>query len=180
MAYRKAMLPSQASSGVAIHEAPTDKLALLVKSIVEIEAPVHEVEIARRLMEAFGVSRAGSRIVESVDVALRHGHRSGMFHFAGGFAYTDTSRIAKVRNRSALASSERKIEWVSPEEMDAALLEVIRLGFSISQDAAVSSALDSLGFGRATANISSAMKVRVDRLLEGNHLKRQEDMLLAV
>ena len=81
----------------------------------------------RDLMESFGVSRAGNRIVENVGVAITHGHRAGMFHHAGGFVYTDKSGAAKVRNRSVFATTERKIEWVSPEELDASLLDVVTM-----------------------------------------------------
>lgn len=180
MAYRKAMLPSLEFSGYGLHDAPVDRLATLVKSIVDIESPVHEAEVIKRLMESFGVSRAGSRIVENVGVAIKQGHRSGMFHHADGFVYVDTTRTAQVRNRSALESPERKIEWVAPEELDCALLEVIKLGFSMSQDAAVSGALDSLGFGRVTANVASTMNARVERLLRTKRLTRQEEKLVVV
>ena len=157
MAYRKAVLPRMVSSGYEIHEAPLDRLAILVKAISDIEAPVHEAEITKRLMESFGVSRAGSRITDKVNAALGHGHRAGMFHRVGGFVYGDKTCSTSIRNRSAFESALRKIEWVAPEELDAALLEAVRQGFSLSQDAAISAALESLGFGRVTNNIGGAM-----------------------
>lgn len=180
MAYLKATLPSSESSGFGLHEVPAERLAILVKSVVDIESPVHEAEVIRRLMESFGVSRAGNRIVENVGVAIRQGHCVGMFHHAGGFVYADKSRIAKVRNRSAFEPPERKIEWVAPEELDAALVDVVRMGFSISQDAAVSSALDTLGFGRVTANIANVMNARVEGLVETKRLTRNEEKLVVV
>ena len=50
------------------------------------------------------------------------------------------------------------------------LLQSVRLGFSLSKDAAVSSALDLLGFGRATQRISSAVEDRLALLLEENRV----------
>jgi very-short-patch-repair endonuclease len=178
MAYRKAKIPTMVSAGYALHEAPTDRLSMLVKSVVTVESPVHEAEVTKRLMESFGVSRAGNRIVENISVALNHGHRAGLFHFSGGFVYADKTCTAVVRNRGELEAAERKIEWVSPEELDTALLEVVRMGFSISQEAAVSGALESLGFGRVTANISSVMNTRVDRLLKTKKMTRQDEKLV--
>lgn len=180
MAYVKATLPSSEASGFGLHEVPAERLAILVKSVVDIESPVHEAEVIKRLMESFGVSRAGNRIVENVCVAIRQGHLVGMFHHAGGFVYADKSQIAKVRNRSAFEPQERKIEWVAPEELDAALVDVVRMGFSISQDAAVSSALDTLGFGRVTANIANAMNARVEELVETKRLTLNEEKLVVV
>jgi very-short-patch-repair endonuclease len=178
MAYRKASLPSMASTGYALHEVPLDRLASLVKTVADVEAPVHEAEITKRLMESFGVSRAGNRITENVAAALGHGHRAGLFHVMGGFVYGDKRRSAAVRNRSAFESSARKIEWVAPEELDAALLESVRQGFSLGQEAAVSAALESLGFGRVTVNIASAMNTRIDGLLKGKQLLLQDEKLL--
>ena len=178
LAYRKAQLPSMASVGYDLHEAPMDRLTMLVTAVIQVESPVHEAAVTKRLMESFGVSRAGNRIVESVAAALNHGHRAAIFQFSGGFVYADKARLAKVRNRSALEPAERKIEWVSPEELDAALLDVVRTGFSISQDAAVSGALESLGFGRVTANIASVVNARVASLLKAKRLTRQDEKLV--
>jgi very-short-patch-repair endonuclease len=178
MAYRKATIPTMASAGYALHETPTDRLSMLVKSVVEVESPVHEAEVTKRLMESFGVSRAGNRIVESVGIAIGHGHRVGIFHHSGGFVYADKSRTAKVRNRGALEATERKIEWVSPEELDAALMDVVRTGFSISQEAAISGALEGLGFGRVTANIATTVNARVASLLKDKRLNRQDEKLV--
>lgn len=176
--YRKTILPRGSSNG--LHEVPPDHLIKLVKSVVDTESPVHKLEVIQRLMDSFGVLRAGSRIVENVDVAINQGHRAGTFYHSGGFLYDDNSCKAKVRNRSELEPAERKIEWVAPEELDAALLDVVRLGFSISQDAAVSGALDSLGFGRLTANIGRTINARVDELLMNKRLARQQDKLVVV
>jgi very-short-patch-repair endonuclease/DNA polymerase III delta prime subunit len=167
MAYRKASLPNSTSAGYALHELPTDRLAILVKSVVAVESPVHEAEVTKRLMESFGVSRAGSRIVES-----------GLFHHSGGFVYADKTCSAAVRNRSALDTAERKIEWVSPEELDTALIDMVRLSFSISKEAAVSGALESLGFGRVTTNIAHAMDNRVSSLIKVNRLNLQDEKLV--
>lgn len=177
-AYRKAELPSMASAGYALHEAPTERLSMLVKAILQVESPVHEAEVTKRLMESFGVGRAGSRIVDKVGAVLKHGHQAGQFVYAGGFVYADKTRSATVRNRGALEATERKIEWISPEELDAALLEVVRMGFSISQDAAVSGAFESLGFGRVTTNLASVMNERIEALVKTQRLVRKEDKLV--
>ena len=179
MIYRKAVLAPWNSTH-ALHEAPADKLASLVGSVVAIEAPVHEADVTKRLMDAFGVSRAGSRITENVGVAIAHGQRTGLFYYNAGFLYADKSRAATVRNRAVLETAERKIEWIAPEELDAALLDVVKMGFSIHQDAAVSGALEMLGFGRASANIASTLNRRIAVLLRGGRIKREEEKLVTV
>ena len=148
--------------------------------MVDIEAPVHESDVTKRLMESFGVSRAGSRITERIGVAIKHGYRAGLFHCNAGFLYVDNNRETKVRNRSSLESVERKIELIAPEELDASLLEVIKTSFSISQEDAISGALDMLGFGRASSNIAAKLTERIDTLLGVGRIKRDEEKLVAV
>jgi very-short-patch-repair endonuclease len=179
-AYCKAVLPSSKSSMQALHEVPAERLAGLVKFVVDIEAPVHVTEVTKRLMESFGVSRAGNRISDNVDIAIKHGHRSGLFHHTGGFLYADKTRSTKIRNRSALESTERKIELIPPEELDAAILDVVRMAFSINQEAAVSGSLEMLGLGRASANISNTMNARIDGLLKARRVKLHEEKLVVV
>jgi very-short-patch-repair endonuclease/DNA polymerase III delta prime subunit len=176
MAYRKAVLPSW-KYAEALHEAPADHLIRMIKEVVDIEAPVHESDVTKRIMDAFGVTRAGSRITEAVSGAIQQGHRGGTFHYTNGFVYADKAKQAAVRNRNLLESAEKKIDYIAPEELDAALLQVVRMGFSIEQDATVTGALDSLGFGRATANISSAMKARLDSLIRRGSIKRDDGHL---
>jgi len=178
MMYRKAELPRW-NSAQPLHDAPVDKLAILVKSVVDIEAPVHELDVTKRLMESFGVSRAGNRITEKIGIALKYGQRTGLFYCCAGFLYADDNREAKVRSRSSLESVERKIDLIAPEELDAALLEVIRTSFSISQEDAISGALDMLGFGRASSNIAAKLMERIDTLLRTGRIKRDEEKLVA-
>jgi very-short-patch-repair endonuclease len=138
--YSKVRLPSVASNH-ALHTVDPNHLAQAIKAVVDVEAPVHESEVTRRLMESYGLSRAGNRIAAHVSEAIKIGIRVGVFFYADGFLYRDRQREAKIRNRERLEASERKIELVAPEEIDAALLEVVRLGFSMDAEAAIAGAL---------------------------------------
>lgn len=89
----------------------------------------------------------------------------------------DGSRTAEPRNRSLLDIPERKIELISPEELDAVLMQVVRTGFSINQDDAIFAAVDMLGFGRATSNIAAAFASRIDSLIAAGTLDRDEGRL---
>ncbi|SRR6266508_2144196 len=64
----------------------------------------------------------------NISEAIKAGTRTELFFYADGFVYTDKQRKARIRSRGALETTERKIELVTPEEIDAALLEVVRLG----------------------------------------------------
>jgi hypothetical protein len=176
--YKKIELPKWKASQ-ALHEAPRHNLLQMIKAVVEQESPVHESEITKRLMKAFSVTRAGNRITETVREAITYGHRMGTLHHSGGFVYANAKRAATVRDRSDFESAERKIELVAPEELDAALIEIVRKSFSIDPIAAIAAAIELLGFGRATANISSIMQDRLKELLKRGHVKMDGERVVS-
>jgi hypothetical protein len=175
--YRKARLPNLGASNQALHTVDPKRLAHEIKAVVDVEAPIHEADVTRRLMEPYGLSRAGNRIAANVLEAIKAGTRAGLFFYADGFIYTDKQRETRIRSREALETAERKIELVAPEEIDAALLEVVRLGFSMESEAAISGALEMLGFGRVTSRMKELVGARIDKLLVTNRLIQVDAML---
>jgi hypothetical protein len=166
--------------GVQLHQEKPERLVRMISTVVEVESPVHESDITRRLMEAFGVGRAGSRITTAVEEAIRVGCRQQQFRQRDGFVYSVNGQGVQIRNRAQLEASERKIELVAPEEMDLALLETVTLGFSMASEDAVSGALSLLGFGRATAKISGVLEARLDKLTNTGRLAAVDGMLSSV
>ena|GEM_PF-3517143 len=175
--YRKARLPNLCTSNQALHMVDPKRLAHEIKAVVDVEAPVHEVDVIRRLMESYGLNRAGNRIAANVSEAIKAGTRAGLFFYADGFIYADKQREARIRGREVLETTERKIELVAPEEIDAALLEVVRLGFSTESEEAIAGALEMLGFGRVTSRMKELVGARIDTLLATNRLIQVDAML---
>ncbi len=130
MPYLKAQLPPVLD--VQMHKVGASALGQMMAKVVSVEGPVHLAEVTRRLMEAFGIVRAGARITSSVQDAVSEGQRRQWAQLRGEFLYLPGKFNFVVPDRSAWPSAERKIEWVALEEMDAALLESLRLGFSLT------------------------------------------------
>lgn len=169
-----------AVSNMQLHQTGLDQLGVMIKRVVSAEAPVHRDEVTKRLMDAYNVVRTGSRITSTVQEAIDHCSARRLFEVRGDFLYEGDMTHFPVRDRSAFVSTDRKIEWVAPEEIDAALLESIRLGFSLSFEGAVTSAIDMLGFGRATQKISSAVDDRLNLLIESKRaISANERVMLA-
>lgn len=153
------------------------KLTELIQMVAAVEAPVHVDEVARRIKDAYGVARAGSRISARIDQALRFAAQQKVIELRGDFVYPVGRQVNEARDRSALDVADRKIELVAPEEIDAALIESVRLGFSLSPDDAVTSAIALLGFGRATQKISTVVGERTEPLITSRQLVRSNDAL---
>jgi len=176
--YVKARL-SPLASLTELHQEKPERLMQMIRTVVEVEAPVHTSEVTRRLMEAFGVTRAGSRITTAVEEAIRLGVRHRLFHGRGGFVYSAESRAIPIRSRAHWESAERKFEWVAPEELDQALVEAVTLGFSMSREDAISGALGLLGFGRATSKIAGILEERVGVLASQGRLRVVDGVITA-
>ena len=162
--YVKAQLP--AVTGHELHEADNATLAGLIQAVAAIESPVHEDEVAKRLMDAYGITRSGSRIAARLSEAMQHAATQRLVDWRGGFVYAVGGDPVQARDRSSFQTTERKIELVAPEEIDAALRDGVRLGFSLSSDAAIDAAVNLLGFGRVTQKIAGVVE---DRLLQLTH-----------
>jgi ribosomal protein L21E len=162
-----------------LHQEKPERLMQMIRTVVEVESPVHTSEVTRRLMEAFGVTRAGSRITTAVEEAIRLGVRHRLFQGRGGFMYSAESRPAPIRSRAHWESAERKLEWVAPEELDQALVETVTLGFSMSRENAISGALGLLGFGRATSKIAGMLDERIDALAAEGRLQVVDGVVTA-
>jgi ribosomal protein L21E len=177
--YVKARLAPVASLD-ELHQVKPEHLMQMIRTVVEIEAPVHTTEVTRRLMEAFGVTRAGSRITNAVEQAIRLGVQHRLFHGRGGFMYSVENQAIPIRSRAHLESSERKVEWVAPEELDQALVETVTLGFSMNREEVISGALALLGFGRATAKITGMFDERIVVLVNNGCLRMADGVVTPV
>lgn len=169
--YTKAILPARVGT---LTDEPIFVLIELIQSVLQVESPIHEEELSRRLMDAYGLKRMGSKIELTIDTAVNTGVSRNTFHRAGSFVYQDKARSARLRSRESLASSEKKIEYVSPEEIDLALLSAIQSGFSLAIDEATSGALALLGFGRATSKISDVVQQRLGKLHEAGQVRMEQ------
>ncbi len=117
-----------------LHEVETDRLARSIVKVVSVEGPVHVDEVVVRLKAAWGITRAGSRIVAAVDRAVALAARAGTLVVAGRFL-TIPGMDVRVRDRGDAASPTlRKPEMLPPAEMDLAVLDVARRNFGGSAD----------------------------------------------
>ncbi len=111
-------------SGLGAHEIEAEKLAGIVRSVIEQEGPIHRDEIARRIAFLFGKRRPGSRIAEAVERALNllQSEALDLCHDAGFWCTQEQNYAQVVRDRSAAPASLRKPEMISVSEIGAAIL----------------------------------------------------------
>lgn len=169
--------------GYELLNAPTEALARMVQEVVQVEAPVNTAIITRRVMDAFGVGRAGARITTRVDLVLGQCIREFQWTLRDGFVmehdYHNNLSNVPIRNRAMLPTAERKIELVSPYEIRAALLKTVELAFSIDAVVAVSEVAQLLGFGRASSKIAAEIQLQLNHLIQAGDVFSDKETRLS-
>jgi very-short-patch-repair endonuclease len=132
-----------------LHELSPDKLANYIERVAEVEGPVHEEVLVQRITNGAGLSRAGSRIQQAIQKGIGYAKRQDLIDVRGKFIWHSVNQV-DIRDRSGLDASMRKFEYVAPEEIAAAINEVVKSAYSISLEEAISTAFGMLGFQRVT------------------------------
>lgn len=173
--YRRAQLDLVVNG--QLHQADLMLLASMIKAVAFVEAPVHVSEVTKRVMDAYSVVRAGARIMGRIQEAIAFCAQRAQIDYRGEFVYVAGQSEFEARDRSAFNATDRNIDWVSSEEIDVALLESVRLGFSLPRAEAVSAALGLLGFGRASQKITSILDERLIELVHKGALNENNQII---
>jgi very-short-patch-repair endonuclease len=151
------------------HTLSPGEMAAYVKKIVEIEGPIHEEEIARRVADLFGKERAGSRIQVATRAALKHLRSRGEdCKCEDGFWFTPGQQKApELRDRSDAPISLQRAAMLPPIEIRAAILKVKEQNGSVSQDDLAIGVARLFGFSRTGSELRARI-LEVGRLMENN------------
>lgn len=144
----------------APHEVSIYERSKLAKRIVEIEGPIHQEEIARRVAKAFGLEKAGARIQNATLEGLKFA--SGLsvensFWFVEG----DVKRV--VRNRSKVVNKNlEKAEYLPPSEIRVALEYLVKSSVQIEDAELIQQVSRLFGFQRCGPDL----KIVIQRILD--------------
>lgn len=155
------------------------QLAAWVSQVVDIESPVFWLEATRRVAVAAGIARIGSRIQEAFQQAIQTGTRLGRFKVKDGFLWRADMETPAVRDRSDLSQSCKKIDYVAPEEIREAILQVARESFGGTPIEIAHGACRLLGFGRVTDDVRVVIDQNRDALVAAGVLEQRGESLIA-
>lgn len=121
-------------------------------------------------MQAYGLSRSGVRINACVTEALNRLLSTKCWTMSDEFIYTQEHMKGalrlKIRDRSMLAAADKKLELVSPYEIQSAIFKAIEISFSLPAEAVSGTVVQWLGFGRVTAKMQALVEQEL-AVLEG-------------
>jgi Superfamily I DNA and RNA helicases and helicase subunits len=172
--YEFAKLPSDIIH-TEFHLHPIGRLAAWMDEVVRIESPVHFDEVARRMVNAAGLMKVGGRIRQCLVDAMGFAERGGMINVKGDFLWRPDMDIPTLRDRSALPSGSKKMEFIAMEEIATAVNHVVKDAIAISPEDAVPLVAKVLGFARATEEMRKYILESVEfSIQQGNIVKTGE------
>jgi very-short-patch-repair endonuclease len=138
-----------------------------VRRIIEIEAPIHEEEVARRLATVWGLDRAGSRIQEAATRALRVLAHRRELRSDGSFWSLFNSGHVIARDRSfAQSGTLRRADYLPPAEIAVAAEEIVRENIAVPKGQLVVEIARRLGFQRTGPELHAAILNGINATLD--------------
>ncbi|MBS1727994.1 MAG: DUF3320 domain-containing protein [Armatimonadetes bacterium] len=151
-------------SGIALGDLPPSKMASAVVKVTAFEGPIHRNILVKRIRESCRLARSGSRIQSAIDAGISYALQNGFVRTKEDFVYQFDQTEFVARDRSSLDSSERLVEYISPEEFDLAIREILCASMAASQDEITSGIREYFGFGRTPENLPTVVAARLAQL----------------
>ena len=145
----------------APHEVSIYERSQLVKKIVEIEGPIHQEEVARRVAKAFGLEKAGARIQNATLEGLKFANGLSV---ENGFWSIDSENKKVVRNRSNVVNKNlEKAEYLPPSEIRAALEYLVKSSVQIEDAELIQQVSRLFGFQRCGPDLKIVIQNILDQ-----------------
>lgn len=176
--YETAVLPDEIREQ-EFHLSPIGKLCNWIEQVVVVESPVHFDELARRMVEAAGITRVGPRIREILRHAVRHSDAGKRIKIKGQFLWDTSLPTPVVRNRSQLPASARKINYIAVEEIGVALEKVVKDAVAIQREDAVPFIAKMFGYSRVTEEMKEEILKAIDISIANNLVQQEGELLKA-
>ena len=131
-------------------------LVAAVREVVRVEAPVHVDELTRRVAGAYGVSRLSDRVRRRVREAVDAVAQSGGLVLREAFVWpagVDPAAWSTVRG-----AGPRDASLIPPEEVAAAVEQVLHAALSCPEDALLREAARRFGIIRLGVKVTTAMQ----------------------
>ena len=93
------------------------------------------------------------------------------FESRKGFLWPYEPVPVQVRDRSEFPPQQKKIEYVAPEEICAAIEQAVKQSYGMAAEDVAVAACRSLGFARVTEDMRAAVGEQREKLLKGGRLK---------
>jgi hypothetical protein len=154
-------------------------LVRMIEEVVVVEGPISHELLLRRVREAWGVGRAGSRIRDAFDGAIQIlRRRNRIVESDKGFWMLLHGDAGRVRTPDAeIPATRRSIDEVPPSELRVAIEWVVSDAIKAGRDELTYTVARLYGWNRRGSDIGAALDRAVKYLLWAKRLVRDGDYL---
>ncbi len=170
--YKRAKITA---SGDDLGQAAPAMLAADVARVVKLEGPVHVDEVFDRIMEAWGVTRAGRRISAILMQAIELAAQARQIDQRGDFLWPIGLEKPIVRTPDQ-NDEPRSIEHVAPEEIAEAAVLCVSEARSLSLADLARETAQLLGFARNGPKIDEAIQIAIESLHASERIAIEGDV----
>ena len=165
------------------------RVAEIVRAVVRTEQPVHIDEVIERIRVHYGLQRAGNRVRDAVEKGIRQAVRRQLI------TYWPPSTSRTIRTTDFLSDltdhefeprgpaadgSVRPLDHVSDDELDAAMMRIVKAMVGASYDEATTATARALGYARSGEHVTRRLRATADRLKTTGRLVERVGSLVAV
>jgi KaiC/GvpD/RAD55 family RecA-like ATPase len=137
-----------------------------ISEVVKIESPVHVDEVAKRIADAGGIAKVGSRVKYTITQAVEQASGEGKVIIKDDFLWTPEMETATVRDRSKLPPAYKKLALIAPEEIYEAIGQVVGGAISITEEEAIPLVARLLGFARVTEEMRQQLSEAIGKTIQ--------------
>ena len=136
----------------------------MIKAILEIEAPLSEDLLLKRLVWLFGREKVTSVVLEAYEQQMS-GYQSYGITRRNGFLYLNNGKKIQFRGPGDI---EREIKQIAPEELAAGLFEILKQNVTADKSGLYHSLAAQCGVTRVGKAINEAMDAALNVLVQNN------------
>lgn len=146
----------------------TPKVLQRIQSLIEVEAPISRVYLLKRILQSYGISRAGARLERRFDELLRKvdliitGGEKIKFIWKSG-SVPGSYAVFRIPGND---TERRNPEDIAPEEIAVAVKYVLESQISMPKQELVKETSKVLGFLRTGPAIEAAMSSGIDMAIQ--------------
>ena len=137
--------------------------------IAKVEGPVHVDVVKRRIAECFD-DWLTKKLSAYLDQHIMATVKSRSIVRRGGFLWSRPPQDATVRDWSDVPPNIKKIEYVAPEELKAAIEMVVHQSHGIESNEAITETARLLGFKRVTDSIEERIGNALTKMINSDQL----------
>lgn len=144
-----------------------------IQSLVETEAPISKALLYKRVLNAWNISRAGSRVSQYLDEVIKEMNLLQTMHHQP-FYWNNIISIGHYRNNDI---EKRNMEDIAPEEVTVALMEVITNSLSIDEDELLRYLARTFGFAKVGKQIDVLLRYTINAAVKEGKVKRENNRI---